>query len=145
LLVEIFGMKLVTTLFLALTLAQLASAVPSQSQEQDCRNNLVQIGEALSEYSRKNGGETGAYPRSLDELALPIRRCPSGPEYSYSNDILSPGNDAGFQAFYLLKCEHHRHLGFTRDRGIVDPTRMKIPIWAEDFVRRGIERRKRTR
>ncbi len=77
-----------------------------------CKSNLKNIGTALEMYSTDHDGN---YPGSLDELYPEyLRREPICPKADHSTYRASygrqvPGNDGGYEDYYLVECTGENH------------------------------------
>jgi hypothetical protein len=135
--------------FLILSFTVAVAGAEESSSATQCEQNLHELSEALEKFSTKYGSEfaerdPGKYPVWLRQLAPEffekVPRCPNGEEYRYSNDILSAGNDPGYQAYYLIKCPTHENLGYSRYHKLCDPRTLRTPLFAEKFVISGMKR-----
>lgn len=95
------------------------SKIPVQVEgdaEAQCRENLKFTGD---KYPRSI--EARRYPRSIGFSSS----CPEGGKYTYSSEVKQPGNDAGFQNYFLIRCSKHTGVGYNSVEGVVDPRDLK--------------------
>jgi hypothetical protein len=89
----------------------------------ECLANLEQLGLGAEAHLAEKGG----YPADVGSLRSYLANepvCPDGGEYSIANDVYSPGNEAGFQDYYIATCSSpaHNYLGYNSVDGPIDPT-----------------------
>ena len=98
-------------------------------RESDCKVNLLNMATGMEMYSTDHHGR---YPDSYEKLlpsylqALPV--CPEGGNYVLQVGPQAPGNEQGYQDYYLFICTSDRHpqpLGYNAIQGPIDPTGLK--------------------
>ena len=92
--------------------------VEKGSSAERCLQGMTRIG---SGFPRSEQGIN--YPNKIGDSP----RCPVGGPYLYSRDPEQPGNDPGFQCYFLIRCRapEHASIGYNSIDGPVNPSVLK--------------------